>query len=208
MNLLGRLHPASEFIALDMETTGRSVKLDVVAEIGAIRYRGGVEVERFVTLVKPAMPMLPWIAELTGITDGMLDRAPRAADVARRLMKFFRGGNGRMPPLVVHNAAFDVPLLERFLTRHRAAWRFSRGDMERRFGRPWIAPPVLCTLRLSRRLLPHLQSRRLSALAEYFDFTPRVLAERPRFHRAGADAEATAHVFFRLSSMLAREGGI
>lgn len=201
MKYLHRLNPSAEFIAFDVETTGHSTRLDVIAEIAAIRYRDGVEVDRFVTLVKPAMPMLPLISRLTGITNGMLDHAPSSAGVARRLVSFLRGGHpARRSPLVIHNAGFDIPLLERFVTRHLSLGR-SGADWS------WAAPPVLCTLRLSRRLLPHLHSRRLTALAEYFDFMPRVWHPRVRFHRAGTDAEATAHVFFRLASMLAREGG-
>ncbi|MBI4179035.1 3'-5' exonuclease [bacterium] len=178
MNYINRLNPESDFVALDVETTGRSILLDVVTEIGAIRYRGGREMDRFVSLVKPSTPMVPWVERLTGITDSMLTRAPSPDWVAPRLIKFLR-----RRPLVVHNAAFDIPILERFLSR--------------RSSRPWLARRVLCTLRLSRRLLPHLESRRLSALAAYFDFEPRL--EASRFHRADTDAEAAAHVFFRLS---------
>lgn len=209
MKYLARLDPASEFIALDVETTGRSAYLDVVAEIGAIRYKGGVEVERYVTLVKPATAMLPWITQLTGITDEMLAGAPSSSTVAREMVKFLRrsrtgdrASRGRRVPLVIHNAAFDVPILERFVSRHAVV----RAVHPR--GRFWTAPPVLCTLRLSRRLLPQLASRRLSALADYFDFTPRHVGRRFHFHRAGTDAEAAAHIFFCLSSMMSRTGGL
>lgn len=190
MRYLDRLDPGAGFVALDVETTGRSHRLDVVTEIGAIRYRRGVEVARLVTLVKPGTSMLPWIARLTGITDEMLAGAPSAAFVARRLMAFL----GRSP-IVAHNAAFDMPLVEQFLSRH-ARPRGPRLDGEWK----WFAPPVLCTLRLSRRMLPHLTSRRLQALARYLDFVPR-RAGHVHFHRAGTDAEAAAHVFFRLSAM-------
>lgn len=178
MNYIDRLDPDADFIALDLETTGHSTRLSVVTEIGAIRYRAGREIERFVTLVKPETSMLPWVEQLTGITDDMLVGAPAPEKVAARLVKFLRRS-----PLVVHNASFDVPILERFLSQATS--------------RPWSASAVLCTLRLSRRLLPHLQSRRLAALAEYFDFEPRF--SNVQFHRAAADAEAAAHVFFRLA---------
>ncbi|OGH55686.1 MAG: hypothetical protein A3G34_01290 [Candidatus Lindowbacteria bacterium RIFCSPLOWO2_12_FULL_62_27] len=203
MKKLFRLDPAADFVAIDVETTGYSTRLDVIVEIGALRYRNGVEVDRLVTLVKPGMAMLPWITRLTGITDEMLARAPQPDSVAARLKRFLS-----RRPLVVHNAAFDVPILERFLSRFAFGRRPGNHGNHGMGGNRWQAPPVLCTLRLSRWLLPHLHSRRLSALAEYFDFSPQALNSRVRFHRAGVDAEATAHVFFRLASMLAREGGV
>lgn len=178
------LNPSAEFVSLDVETTGRSTHLDVVSEIAAIRYRDGVEMSRFVTLVKPATTMLPWIARMTGITDDMLRHAPEPEQVAPRLVKFLR-----RTPLVAHSAGFDIPLMERFLSRYA-------------FGGPgpyrtWMAPPVLCTLRMARRRLPHLSSRSLSALAARFKFRPRSSFSRGRsFHSAGVDAEAVAHVFF------------
>ncbi len=185
---LDRLDPYSDFTALDVETTGRATWQDVVVEIGAIRYVNGVEVERCVTLVKAGTSMLPWITRLTGITDGMVSSAPPPSVVAGRLVRFLG-----WRPLVVHNASFDVPILERFLSRHAPGRSESPG-------RGWIAPPVFCTLRLSRRLLARLPSRSLPALAEYFDFTPRYVTGA-QFHRAGTDAEAAAHVFFCLSAM-------
>jgi len=189
---LHKLNPDADFVALDLETTGGSTREDVVVEIGAIRYRCGYEVDRFDTLVKPSMPMLPWITRLTGITDDILSDAPAPGGVARRLIRFLR-----RTPLVAHNASFDVPLLERFLTRHgrRSA-----------LANPWQAPPVLCTLRLARRLLPALPTRRLEALAGHLGYEPRSIERSgrsgARFHRAAQDAEAAAHIFFRLSERL------
>lgn len=189
---LDRLDSNADFTALDVETTGRATWQDVVVEIGAIRYVNGYEVERLVTLVKAGTSMLPWITKLTGITDEMLVNATPSGAVASRLVKFLG-----WRPLVVHNAGFDIPILERFLSRH------APGRLEEP-GRGWIAPPVMCTLRQARRLLPHLRSRSLPALSEHFDFTPRFGSGGARFHRAGTDAEAAAHVFFCMSAMSER----
>ena len=192
MNYLDQLDSNADFVAIDVETTGYSTQLDVIVEIGAIRYKNGVEIDRLVTLVKPATCMLPWITHLTGITDRMLAHAPSPSKVAGKLVKFLG-----YRPMVAHNAAFDVPIIERFLRRH-APGRYSGVDGL------WSPSPVLCTLRLSRRLLPHIHSRRLKALVEYFNFEPR-LGSRARYHRAGTDAEAAAHIFFCLASLRRRK---
>jgi DNA polymerase-3 subunit epsilon len=50
----------------------------------------------------------------------------------------------------------------------------------------------VCTVKLSRRLSPFLDSHNLDALAEHFGF------EIPQRHRAAPDALATARVLLRL----------
>src|SRR3989475_6168176 len=75
---LGRL----EFAVVDLETTGWSPEKAAITEIGAVRVRAGGRRGEFVrqgevaSLVNPGMPVPPGIADLTGITDWMLDAAP------------------------------------------------------------------------------------------------------------------------------------
>ena len=83
-------------------------------------------------------------------------------------------GNG---VLVAHNALFDSRFLEMEL---------------RRAGEETLANPVLCTVRLARRLLPELPSKRLDAVAHHYG-----LQFRQR-HRALGDAEVTARVLVAL----------
>jgi DNA polymerase-3 subunit epsilon len=59
----------------------------------------------------------------------------------------------------------------------------------------------LCTLRLSRRLLPGLLNYRLHTVAEHFSVPIR------NRHRAAGDAEATAHIFIHLLELM-RAGGV
>jgi DNA polymerase III epsilon subunit-like protein len=87
--------------------------------------------------------------------------------------------------MVAHNAAFDYSFLDL--------------EFRRIFG-GGIRNPVLCTLRLLRRLLPSLKSKRLDALAEHFG-----LATDGR-HRGWGGARMTAELLAILLEMAAKMG--
>jgi len=135
----------AEFVVVDLETTAGAVGAGGIIEIGAVRVADGKLVETFSTLIRPGRPIPGLVAALTGITDAMVADAP---PIAEALPLFLAFAGERV--LVAHNAPFDVGHLD-------AAARAVRG-------RP-LGLPVLCTLRLARRFLPHLRSRSLDAVA-------------------------------------------
>ncbi|MGH7785171.1 MAG: 3'-5' exonuclease, partial [Candidatus Binatia bacterium] len=61
--------------------------------------------------------------------------------------------------------------------------------------------PCLCTVQLSRKLLPHVENHKLKTMAEYFSVS------LVNHHRAGPDARATAEIFVNLLDQL-DEGGV
>jgi DNA polymerase III subunit epsilon len=162
------------FVVLDLETTGGSAGNDSITEIGAVKVRGGELIGELATLVDPGTGVPPGIVALTGITTAMIAGAPRLPHVLPSVLEFLRG-----TVLVAHNAPFDAGFLRAACERH---------------GQVWPRPPVLCTARLARAVLPHDEapSVRLGALAELFG-----TATRPT-HRALADARATVEVLHRL----------
>lgn len=153
---------------MDLETTGGGPLEGGITEIGAVRVRGGRLVEEFVTLVNPRRRIQPFVVGLTGITDQMVRAAPPIETALPAFLEF--AGDA---VLVAHNAAFDLGHLGRAL--------------EASAGRT-IGNPVLCTLRLSRRLLPGLKRRTLDAVAAHLG----VACENR--HRALDDARITAEV--------------
>jgi DNA polymerase-3 subunit epsilon len=162
------------FVVLDLETTGGSAGNDAITEIGAVKVRGGERIGELATLVDPGTGVPPGIVALTGITTAMITGAPRLSAVLPTLLEFLSGS-----VLVAHNAPFDAGFLRAACERH---------------GRPWPRPPVLCTARLARAVLPpdEAPSVRLGALAQLFGTTTKPT------HRALADARATVEVLHRL----------
>lgn len=65
-------------VMLDFETTGLSPEAgDRITEVAALRIAEGRVVERFVSLVNCGVRIPPFIVEYTGITQKMVDGAPR-----------------------------------------------------------------------------------------------------------------------------------
>lgn len=177
------------FVVVDLETTGgRAVArgngghCDAITEIGAVKVRGGVVLGEFATLVDPGRAIPPQIVHLTGITTAMVRDAPPISSVLPMFLEFCRGA-----VLVAHNAGFDIGFLKSAAAQCDLAWP---------------RPPVLCTVRLARRVLTREEapSVRLSALAELFRS-----GTRPT-HRALDDARATVDVLHGLMDRVGNQG--
>jgi len=176
------------FVVVDLETTGGRATAtaggacDAITEIGAVKIRGGEVLGEFATLVDPQRAIPPRIVQLTGITTAMVHDAPTIAAVLPMFLEFARGA-----VLVAHNAGFDIGFL-------RAA---AEGC-----GLSWPRPPVLCTVRLARRVLSRDEapSVRLATLARLVGS-----ATQPT-HRALDDARATVDVLHALIERVGNQG--
>jgi DNA polymerase III epsilon subunit family exonuclease len=172
----------SDFVVVDVETTGAKMPPCRVMEIGAYRVSQGRIVAEFETLVNPEMNIPPFVMHLTGITDGMVRHAPVFAEVATDWLDF--AGDAI---LVAHNSSFDV--------------RFLNHEVGRVFPGRRMINSHICTVKLSRRIVPGLMNYRLHTVAEHF-----AIQIRNR-HRAAGDALATAEIFIRMLERL-REHGV
>ncbi|OBF94891.1 hypothetical protein A5790_09455 [Mycobacterium sp. 852002-51152_SCH6134967] len=173
------------FVVVDLETTGGRASgdnHDQITEIGAVKVRGGVVLGELATLVDPGRSIPPQIVALTGITTAMVCNAPRIESVLPAFLEFSRGA-----VLVAHNAGFDIGFLRAAAERAQIAWP---------------RPPVLCTVKLARRVLTRDEapSVRLSALARLFG------ASTTPTHRALDDARATVDVLHGLIERVGNQG--
>ena len=138
----------AEFVVVDLETASGRPAPGSIIEIGAYRMRGRRILEPFEALVKPRMRIPQFVARLTSISDEMVAAVPPIEEVLPRFRTFL--GDAVM---VAHNAQFDHAFLD--------------FEFRRMFG-IGLLNPVLCTLRMARRLLPSVRRRRLELLAEHF----------------------------------------
>ncbi|MCX6639107.1 MAG: exonuclease domain-containing protein [bacterium] len=170
----------STFIAFDTETTGLDPKFERLIEIGAVRFKDGVEVDTFNSLIACPYSLPPEITQLTTITDEMLQRQPALDHVLKDFLKFCGS-----EPLLGHNVNFDASFLRAGLKTIRKG--------------PWLDDRKLAdTALLSRVLLPTIPSRGLGHLGRYFNIE---LGDR---HRALGDARLTGRVFIHLLSYFNR----
>jgi DNA polymerase III subunit epsilon len=173
------------FVVVDLETTGGRATgdgHDAITEIGAVKVRGGAVLGELATLVDPGRSIPPQIVALTGITSAMVYNAPTIEAVLPAFLEFSRGA-----VLVAHNAGFDIGFLKAAAERCQIAWP---------------RPPVLCTVRLARRVLTRDEapSVRLAALARLFG------AATTPTHRALDDARATVDVLHALIERVGNQG--
>ncbi len=157
-----------EFCALDLETTGPNPLRSRIVEVGLVRFNLKKVVDEYSTLINPEVIIPDDTINVHGITNDMVKSAPFIEDVLDEMYTFLKGA-----VLVIQNPAFDLSFLE-VIFRDRMN-----------------TPPLLeaiDTVRLSKKVLPHLKNHKLSTLLDY-------LGIEIENHRALPDALGCMNVF-------------
>ena len=163
------------FVVFDTETTGfNAATEDQMIEIGAVKLKDGVIIDRFDEFINPHRKLNKKITELTQITDEMLSDARDEIDVVTDFINWVEDC-----PLVAHNAKFDISFLEIAMKRCKLK------DLKN---------TVIDTLELSRTLDQGFARHSLSALVKRYN----VDFDEDAHHRADYDAEGTALVFAKM----------
>ncbi len=159
------------YAIVDIETTGGYAANHRITEI-AIYYHDGIQItDSFHTLVNPGRNIPYYITGLTGITTEMVLSAPNFSDIAHDVYARLEG-----KIFVAHNAHFDYSFLKKEFEQAGIQWQSRK----------------LCTVRLSRKIIPGLRSYSLGSLADSLG----ILIENR--HRASGDAGATVKIFDQL----------
>lgn len=95
-----------DFVAIDTETTGLKCGGNDIIEICAIKFLDFVPSEKFHTYLKPRKSIPSETSAINGITDSMVENAPKFSQIKSCLQEFI----GDLP-LVAHNARFDMKFL-------------------------------------------------------------------------------------------------
>lgn len=156
------------YAVIDIETTGGQYNKEGITEIAIYKFDGTEIVDQFISLVNPEIPIQPFVVKLTGINNAMLRLAPKFYEVAKRIIEITEGCI-----VVAHNASFDYRILQ--LEFGRLGYDFQK--------------PTLCTVELSKLLLPDAASYSLGKLVRSLGIP---IADR---HRANGDAMATLKLF-------------
>lgn len=156
------------YAILDIETTGGQFNEEGITEIAIYKFDGHEIVDQFISLVNPEIPIQPFVVKLTGINNAMLQSAPKFFEVAKRIIEMTNDCI-----IVAHNASFDYRIL-------RTEFRRLGYDFEAQ---------TLCTVELSKKLLPEQPSHSLGKLVRALGIP---MADR---HRASGDALATVKLF-------------
>lgn len=164
------------YVILDIETTGLSRYKHKITEIAAIKHDWKNILWTFQTLINPERNIPTAITHLTGITNEMVETAPKFHEICSDFLDFIQDDI-----IVAHNATFDYSFLAENI--YQSAWF-------------WIENPCICTRKLSSRLLPQLPKKNLWSLCDYFCLT------NERAHRAMWDTKVTVDIFIELLKIL------
>lgn len=167
----------NSYTALDLETTGLDPKKDRIIEIGAVKVRDGKVTDTFQSLVNPGRGLEERVCLLTGIDNQMLEEAPEAGEVIGLLLDFIGEDI-----LLGHRILFDFSFVKKTAVNHRLIFEKEGID----------------TLKLARRFLPELPSRKLEDLCRHFGIAHTA-------HRALGDAKATSDLYLRLAELFDKE---
>ncbi len=162
------------YAIIDVETTGGNAFNEKLTEISIFQFDGNQITGQYSTLINPERSIPFMITRLTGITDEMVRDAPKFYEVAREIIEMTEGR-----VFVAHNANFDYNFIRQ--EYKRLGYSFNR--------------KTLCTVKLSRKLIPGHRSYSLGNLCNDLGI---IIQNR---HRAAGDAEATVKVLERLLSV-------
>jgi DNA polymerase-3 subunit epsilon len=156
------------YAILDIETTGGSPASEKITEIAIYFHDGQKVVGEWASLINPEKNIPYFITGLTGITNEMVADAPKFFEVAKEIVERTEDHT-----IVGHNVNFDYSFIRSEFKR--LGFDFSRNTM--------------CTVKLSRKLIPGHKSYSLGKICKDLDIT---IHDR---HRAAGDALATVKLF-------------
>lgn len=137
----------SDYVVIDIESTGLQFQFDEIIEIGIARVRNNIVVETYSQLIKPIQEINGFITSFTGITNDMVKNMPSILDVKDSVLEFIGDDI-----ILGHNTAFDLAFLNfRFNTK--------------------ISNQYMDTLQFARKVFPNLKNHKLTTLVKNFNLS-------------------------------------
>ena len=137
----------SDYVVIDIESTGLQFQFDEIIEIGIARVRNNIVVETYSQLIKPIQAINGFITSFTGITNDMVKNMPSILDVKDSVLEFIGDDI-----ILGHNTAFDLAFLNfRFNTK--------------------ISNQYMDTLQFARKVFPNLKNHKLTTLVKNFNLS-------------------------------------
>ncbi|MBN2865722.1 MAG: GIY-YIG nuclease family protein [Thiotrichales bacterium] len=153
---------------LDCETTGGKATRDRMTELAIILVDNGQVVEQWQSLIDPQTTIPPWITNITGIHNRMVEDAPTFEQLWPTIQEKLQDR-----VLVAHNARFDYGFLK---------------NEARRCGQT-LSLKTLCSVKLSRLMYPQFKKHSLDAIIQ------RLGTHVQNRHRAMDDTQVIMQLF-------------
>ena len=163
------------YVLVDIETTGLSPRTDEIIEIGAIKVKDNKIVDTFDTLLKIDEYLSPFITNLTGITNKMLEEGARQEEALEEFIEF-----AGKEIIMGHNVNFDINFIY---------------DKCESYLDYYLSNDFVDTMRIAKHILPNVRNYKLGTLADYFDVDYR------NAHRGLKDVEITYEVYNKMKEL-------
>lgn len=163
-----------KYAIIDVETTGMGIQGNRITEIAILVHDGQKVIQEYESLVNPERSIPHTITRLTGINDYMVADAPKFYEIAKEIIEITSDCI-----FVAHNVNFDYNVIHKEFADLGFPFRRKK----------------LCTVRLSRKLIPGLPSYSLGKLCSSVGIP---LNDR---HRAMGDTRATRILFEKLLNL-------
>ena len=165
----------SRFWVVDVEGNGASPpEIVELAMVEVIALQATTTARHW--LVRPEAPISPFASRIHGLTDGDVAGAPALADIEDDLLGWLNDG-----VIVGHNVKVEVDILKRGLPE-------------------WAPTGAIDTLKLSRALLPDLESHALLRVGEALGHVQEAASRSGQSHHGALfDATLTALIFVDLA---------
>jgi exonuclease, DNA polymerase III, epsilon subunit family len=159
----------TDYIAIDLETTGIRMSKDKIIEVGILKVKDSHVIDTFSCVINPDMQIDEKILELTKISEKEIENAKRIQDVIKHIVDFCEDY-----VLLGHNTIFDYGFVKK--EANRAGLEFEKRGID--------------TYKLCKKVLPEDVRKNLTDACKYFGI------ERKNSHRAFSDAYYT-HILFQ-----------
>lgn len=161
-----------DYTVIDLETTSKYTNLAEIIEMSAVRVRNGEIVDKYSTFIKPSGNISSAITAITGITNEMLENAPKIEDKIQEYLDFIGDDI-----ILGHNiASFDSTILY---------------DLCEKLNLKVFNNDILDTLRYSKYCDIDVSDNKLKTISEFFGIEHNA-------HRALNDCIANFEVYEKL----------
>lgn len=167
----------SDYVVVDIETTGLNPTYNEIIEIGALRVRDNEVIETMDVLIRPEEPISTFITDLTGITNEMVEK--EGVSTFEGLAAFLDFVQGEV--ILGHNVNFDISFLYDHCLRHLGCY---------------VDNNYIDTCYMARRLLRgKVKNNKLGTLIAYFGY------DYTGAHRAINDCKFTHQIYNELKQL-------
>lgn len=168
----------NSYVAFDLETTGLKVDTDEIIEVGAVKVLNGRLVEEFACIVNIHKKLPPFIKDLTGIDEQMLEDGYEKRPVVEEFLKFCEGYD-----VLGHNLMFDYKFMK--TAAASLGYSFEKKGVD--------------TLAVAKKALTDLEHKKLGNICKHYGYHNKYA------HRAVHDAKATAYIYEQMRNEFAAE---